>query len=150
MFNLPNIVTELLISAVLTFVITLIYRFLANQGEIKQLKLHMKEKQAQVKELQKTNPSEATKLTAEIVELSSKQMRHNMKPMLLTLVVVSIALPWMGGIFSDTIFKLPFEFPKFLSWLIGSSGWIRPWLAWYVLVSIPFGVYFRKILGVEM
>jgi uncharacterized membrane protein (DUF106 family) len=142
MFNLPISIEELLFSAIITFVITLIYKFLANQNEMRQLKANLKEKQAKIKELQKTNPQEANKMLNEVMALSSKQMRINMKPMLLTLVVVGITLPWLGKAFPGIVVKLPFTLPYFEN----DFGW----LAWYILVSIPLGVYFRKLLRVEL
>jgi uncharacterized membrane protein (DUF106 family) len=142
MFNLPVSIEELLFSAIITFVITLIYKFLTNQSEMKQLKVNMKEKQAKIKELQKTNPQEANKMLNEVMALSSKQMRMNMKPMLLTLVVVSIALPWFGQAFPGAVVKLPFTLPYFEN----DFGW----LAWYIIVSIPLGILFRKLLRVEL
>jgi uncharacterized membrane protein (DUF106 family) len=142
MFNLPVPIEELLFSAAITFIITLIYKFLANQNEMRQLKANVKEKQAKIKELQKTNPQEANKMLNEVMALSSKQMRMNMKPMLLTLVVVGITLPWLGQAFPGTVVKLPFTLPYFED----DFGW----LAWYIIVSIPFGIYFRKLLKVEL
>lgn len=153
LMGLPAIIEELLISAVITFVITLFYRFLVNQSEVRDLKAKLKEKQAQIKEMQKTNPTEANKLLAETMNLSSNQFRMNMKPMFLTLIIVAIVLPWMGGIFSGIVIGLPFYSPLFksvLGWLVGSSGIIKPWLAWYMLVSIPIGQLFRKFIGVEL
>jgi uncharacterized membrane protein (DUF106 family) len=142
MFNLPVAIEELLFSAVITFVITVIYRFLANQNEIKQLKISMREKQEKIKELQKTNPQEANRMLNEIMVLSSKQMRMNMKPMLLTLIVVGITLPWLGQVFPGAVVKLPFTLPYF--------GNDFGWLAWYILVSVPLGYLFRKLLRVEL
>ena len=142
MLNLPVPILEILASVAITLVITIIYKFLANQNEMKQLKISMKEKQAKIKELQKTNPQEANKMLNEVMALSSKQMRMNMKPMLLTLIVVSIALPWFGQAFPGAVVKLPFTLPYFEN----DFGW----LAWYIIVSIPLGILFRKLLRVEL
>lgn len=153
LIGLPTIIEELIISAVITFAITLIYRFLVNQSEVRELKAKLKENQNKIKELQKTNPQEANKLLAETMNLSSSQFRMSMKPMFLTLIIVVVVLPWMGGIFSGIAIKLPFYsslFKSMLGWLVGSTGLIKPWLAWYMLVSIPIGQLFRKMIGVEL
>lgn len=150
---MPAIIEELIISAVITFAITLVYRFLVNQSEIRELKAKLREHQGKIKELQKTNPTEANKLMAETMNLSSNQFRMNMKPMFMTLIIVAIVLPWMGGIFSGIVIKLPFYsdlFKSLLGWFVGSTGLIKPWLAWYMLVSIPIGQLFRKLIGVEV
>lgn len=142
LIGLPVFIEEFLASAAITLVITIIYKFLTNQNEMKQLKISVKEKQSKIKELQKTNPQEATKMLNEIMALSSKQMRMNMKPMLLTLVVVGITLPWLGQVFPGVVVKLPFTLPYFEN----DFGW----LAWYIVISIPLNYYFRKLLRVEI
>lgn len=142
MFNLPIPIEELLISAVIVFIISIFYRFLINQNEIRELKSNLKEKQTKIKELQKTNPQEASKVLNEVLALSNKQFRMTMKPMLLTLIVVGVALPYVGQAFPGTIVKLPFTMPYF-----GSDF---GWLMWYILVSIPLGQLFRKLIGAEL
>ncbi len=141
-FGLPAAVAELLISVGIAFLIALIYKFLANHEEIRNIKLGMKEKQAKLKEFQKTNPSEATKIANEMMALSSKQMRMSMKPMMVTMLLVFITLPFVAGLFPGNVVDLPFTLP-----FLGSS---LTWLWWYMMVSIPFGVLFRKMLGVEL
>ena len=142
MFNLPASIAELLISAVIVFIITLFYKFLINQNELRELKSNLKEKQSKVKELQKTNPQEANKVLNEVLALSNKQFRMNMKPMLLTLVVVGLALPYVGQLFPGAVVKLPFYLPYFEN----DFGW----LMWYIIVSVPLGQLFRKLIGAEL
>jgi len=142
LIGLPAGIEELLLSAIITFIITLIYRFLANQEEIRQLKASIKEKQEKVKELQKSNPEEATKVLNEVMTLSSKQFRMNTKPMLLTLLVVGLALPYFGKIFPGAVVKLPFTLPYF--------GNDFGWLMWYIIVSVPLGQVIRKLIGAEL
>ena len=141
MFNAIPLL-EILASAAITLAVTIIYRFLANQNEMRDLKISMKEKQSKIKELQKTNPDEANRMLNEVMALSSKQMRMNMKPMIMTLLVVSIALPWLGQTFPGAVVNLPFTLPYF--------GNDFGWLAWYIIVSVPLGFYFRKLLRVEL
>jgi len=142
LIGLPVAVEELLASIAITLVITLFYKYLINQNDVRQLKASMKEKQAKAKELQKANPQEANKVVNEIMALSSKQMRMNTKPMLLTLALVGITLPYFAQAFPGTVVSLPVSLP-----FLGSS---LNWFWWYVLVSIPLGYFFRKVLGVEL
>jgi uncharacterized membrane protein (DUF106 family) len=135
-------IEELLASAVIVFMISIFYRFLINQNELREIKSSLKEKQAKVKELQKTNPQEANKTLTEVISLSNKQMRMSMKPMLLTLIIVGIILPYFPQIYPGVVVKLPLYLPYFES----DFGW----LAWYILVSIPLGQVFRKLLGAEL
>jgi uncharacterized membrane protein (DUF106 family) len=142
MFNLPTTIVELLLSALIVFLISIFYRFLIKQNEIRELKSNLKEKQAKMKELQKTNPQEANKIMTEVLALTNKQFRMTMKPMLLTLVVVGVALPYFGQIFPGVVVKLPFTLPYF--------GNDFGWLAWYIIVSVPLGQLFRKLIGAEL
>ncbi|MFH1228973.1 MAG: EMC3/TMCO1 family protein [Candidatus Aenigmatarchaeota archaeon] len=141
LIGLPIFIEEILASALITFLITVIYRFLGNQSDMRQLKIDMKEKQSKIKEVQKTNPQEANRIMNEVMVLTNKQMKMNMKPMMLTLVVVSLALPYFPNFFPGDVVSLPLSLPYF-----GDSF---GWLMWYFIVSIPFGYGFRKILGVE-
>ena len=81
LIGLPIFIEEILLSTAVTLVITLIYKFLANQEEMRMVKATLKEKQSRMKELQKTNPKEANAVMSEVMSLSSKQMKMNMKPM---------------------------------------------------------------------
>jgi uncharacterized membrane protein (DUF106 family) len=65
-----------------------------------------------------------------------------MKPMIFTLIVVGITLPYFSQAFPGIVVKLPFYLPYFES----DFGW----LAWYIIVSIPLGQMIRKLIGVEL
>jgi uncharacterized membrane protein (DUF106 family) len=140
--GLPIFIEELLASALIVFIISIFYRFLINQNEIRELKTNLKEKQSKMRELQKTNPQEANKVLNETLTLTNKQMRMSMKPMLLTLVVVGITLPYFNQLFPGAVVKLPFTLP-----FLGNEF---EWLMWYIIVSIPLGQLFRKLIGAEL
>jgi uncharacterized membrane protein (DUF106 family) len=142
LIGLSAFIEEILASAAIVFIISVFYRLLINQNEIRELKSSLKEKQAKMKELQKTNPEEANKMLSEILKLNNKQLRMTMKPMLLTLVVVGIALPYFGQVFPGEVVKLPFTLPYF--------GNDFGWLAWYIIVSVPLGQLIRKLIGAEL
>lgn len=99
--GLPIGIEEILFSAVIIFVTTLIYRFLINQNELRELKEKQKEKQAKIKELQKTNPDEAKRLMTEMLNISNKQLRMSMKPMMVSLIIVILVLPVVGEFYGD-------------------------------------------------
>jgi len=142
LIGLPIFMEELLVSAVIVFIISIFYKFLINQNELKELKSNLKEKQTKIKELQKTNPQEANKILTEVLALSNKQFRMSIKPMLLTLIVVGIALPYFGQVFPGIVVKLPFTLPYF--------GNDFGWLMWYIIVSVPLGQVIRKLIGAEL
>jgi len=142
LIGLPVGIEEVLASVVIVFIISLFYRFLINQNEIRELKTNLKEKQSKIKELQKTNPQEANKALSEVLALSNKQMRMSMKPMFLTLIVVGVTLPYFAQLFPGAVVKLPFTLPYF--------GNDFGWLAWYIIVSVPLGQIIRKLIGAEL
>jgi uncharacterized membrane protein (DUF106 family) len=130
------------ISVVVTFLITLVYRFLGDPKKMKELKDRAKEISAKVKEVQKTSPDEAKTLTNEMLELTNKQMMASFKPMVATLLVAALTLPWMAAHFVGPIVKLPADVP-----MLGSS---MGWLVWYILISIPASQILRKVVGVDL
>lgn len=104
--GLPIFIEEFLFTAVIVFITTLAYRFLINQSELKQLKDSLKEKQARMKEVQKTSPEEAKKVMAETLSLSNKQLRMTMKPMMVSLIIFFVALPFFGEAYGDKTINL--------------------------------------------
>ncbi len=143
LLGLPAGIEEILVSALIIFIITLVYRFLINQNEMRELKEKQKEKQEKIKELQKTNPEEAKRVMTEMLKLSNKQLRMSMKPMFVSLIIfVVIVLPTLPGLFPGTVVYLPFSLPYFEN----DFGW----LMWYIIVSVPLNSIFRRILGVTL
>jgi uncharacterized membrane protein (DUF106 family) len=101
--GLPINMEEILVTAAIVFVTTLAYRFLMNQNEIRELKQKMKEKQEEAKKLQSSSPEESKKVMAETLMLSNKQLRMTMKPMMLTLILFFIFLPFIGEAYGDKV-----------------------------------------------
>ena len=134
---MPLFIAELSISLLIIFLITLVYRFTTNQTAMRELKQKQQELSAKMKELQKTNPEEANKVAGEVLKLTNVQMKENMKPMMLTMAVVFLFLPWFGEVFIGPIVTFPL-----FNYSVG-------WLGWYIVISIPFTQLFRKLLGVE-
>lgn len=142
---LPLVVSELLMVAIMTFIITLFYRYLVNQDAVRALKQQIKERQAKAKELQKSNPEQANTAMSEMLKLNNQQMRLQFRPMLPTMLLVLAVFPWLATIFSGFAPALPFH-----SDLISAlAGMVPPWLLWYILISLPLSQLFRKLLGVE-
>jgi len=132
----------LLLASVIVFITTLIYRFLINRDEAREIKSQQKEKQERMKELQKTNPQEANRVMNEVLKLSNKQFKLMMKPMIVSFLIVIVVLPLLPDLFPGIVVYLPFTLP----FLGNNFGW----LAWYITISIPLNSIFRKLLGVEI
>jgi uncharacterized membrane protein (DUF106 family) len=130
------------ISVVLTFIITILYRFLTDPKKLKEMRDRAKEISQKSKEVAKANPEEAKKMTDEMLSITNKQMMASMKPMLATLLIAALFLPWMAATFTGTVANLPIDVP-----FVGSSV---GWLGWYLIISIPASQMLRKILGVDL
>jgi len=141
-FGLPSFIAELLIAAGIAFAVAIFYRILINQNELRDLKIKQKEKQEKLKELQKTNPQEANKILNEMLALTNKQLKMSMKPMIPTLILVLVVLTWLSNVLPDKVVILPFSLPFF------GNGFDYLW--WYIIISIPLGQLFRKMMGVEL
>jgi len=142
LLGLPVIIEELLLVSVILFITSLIYKFMINKNEIREVKEKQREKQEKIKELQKTNPKEANQVMNEMLKLSQKQMKMTLKPMMVSLLLFLVVLPFLPNLFPGVVANLPFTLPYF-----GSDF---GWLAWYFILSIPLNSIFRKLLGVEI
>ena len=138
---LPPVLGELIMAGILTFLITLIYKFAINQKEMKELREEQNKINKEVKELQKKNPEEANKRAAEMLQLTNKMMKMNMKAMLPTMFLVIMVLPWLSTVYTGPVALLPFTLPYF-----GSDF---GWLMWYILASFSLTPLFRKLMGVQ-
>jgi len=130
------------ISVTITFVITVLYRFLSDPKKLKDLRDRTKEINAKIKEMQKSNPEEAKKLTNEMLEITNKQMMASMKPMLATLLIAALYLPWMSEHFKGPVVMLPVSVPIF--------GADLGWIMWFILISVPASQIMRKAMGVDL
>jgi len=85
-----------LISIVLSFVLSLIYKVFTNQEKAKEMKEKMDELKKKINEAQKNkNQKDMTKYQNEMLQMSSEQMRMNMKPMIITFAVVIPVFIWL-------------------------------------------------------
>jgi len=137
--SLHPAIAELIIAGMITFVITLFYKFLVDQKKMKSIREKIKEMQKEAKEHQKTDPEKANKITAEMFKLTNQQMKTNMKPMIVTLLFVILIFPWLKTVFIGPIVQLPVT-------LMGRTSF--GWLLWYITISIPLSMTFRKLMGV--
>ncbi len=137
--NLNFAVAELILASIVVFSITMIYKFLIDQNKAKENKIQVNELQKKLKEV-KDNKEETNRISTEMMKLTSQQMRSTMKPMFVVMIVAFLFLPWMSSTFSEEIVSLPFSLPFF--------GNDFGWLAWYIVISVPLSMVFRKALGV--
>ncbi len=108
------LISIVLISLIMSFISTIIYKYASDQKELKRLKEKIKKLQKKIKIVSKTDPQKAIKLNSELMKLNAPMMKLSMKPMLYTLLPSLIILAWMGSnlvylpIHSNEVFNVSF------------------------------------------
>lgn len=99
LLNLPDLWAILLVSVVLSFVTTLIYKYATNQDLMKRLKNEMNELKKEMKEL-KHDPQAAMAVNKKMMETNTKYMTQSMKPMIFTFLPIILIFGWLSAHFS--------------------------------------------------
>jgi len=133
----------LIISAVITILVLAIQRIFVNKKIVKQIKESMENIREQLMAAQKAgNDEEAQKFLSELMKINSNYMKHSLKALIVSLLIISLFLPWLKYRFEGgPVAHLPFSLP-----FIGTS---LDWLLWYILVSIAAGWLIRKLLMID-
>jgi uncharacterized membrane protein (DUF106 family) len=126
----------------MSLVLAIIYRLLTKPEEMRRIKENMKEIQAKVKHAQKSGDTDqVSALTSEMLKGSQQQFTQNMKPMIVSMVIFFVFIGFLRATYQGTLIQMPFAVP-FIGSVIG-------WFKWYILITLPFTLFFRKLLGVE-
>lgn len=128
----------LIISLIITFLVTLAYKFLTDQVKMKELKSRMKEIQEKMK-VDRTNQD----LQKEMWGIQGQFFKHSMKPMLFTFLPLILIFNWMRVTFDSgkDIIEWSVSIPLF--------GTGLGWLGVYIISSIIFSTIVRKIMKVH-
>ena len=132
-----------IVSAMITIMIMGINKKFTNTKAVKEIKNRMQEVREQLTTAQKDgNTTEANKLLEQMMKMNNDFMKHSYKSLFISLIVISMFLPWIKGQYSGmTVASLPFEAP-----VIGST---MGWVTWYILVSFTIGWVIRKMFGFD-
>lgn len=126
LINMYPVYSIIIISVVVTFISTLITKFLTNQEHLKGLKQRQKELQEEMKK-HKNNPSKVMELQSEALKITGTMMKSSFKPLLITFIPFLILLYWLKATYEPIL-----------------SSWI--W--WYLGASIASSLILRKVLKV--
>ena len=141
-------------SVILSLVISVIYRVLTNPKEVRRIKEEAKFYNQKVKKAQKAgNKEEVNRYTGEMMKASQKQMKITMKPMLASMVLFLFILGGFHTTFAELLIPLPFSLPL-PTWEMAGFPFVYltaelNWFWWYVIITLPCTLAFRKALGVE-
>ena len=129
--NISPLFGIFVVSAVLTIITTLIYKYTTNQTRMKAIRDELKSLQVDMKK-EKDNPKKVIELQKVMWEKNLESMKHNIKPMLITFLPVIFVFRWMGETFA------PF----------GDVLWTFGWLGTYLIFTIILSMVLRKLLKV--
>jgi len=85
-----------IISLVLSLIITIIYKFMTNQSEMKSLKEDIKKHQKEMKE-NRGNPQKVMEIQKKAMDKNMRYMTQSMKPTLVTFIPVILLLGWLSA-----------------------------------------------------
>jgi uncharacterized membrane protein (DUF106 family) len=96
LLNIPPFWSILIISAIVSLIITLCYKWFTDQDLMKRLKTEMKELQKEMKEL-KNHPEKAMAVQKKAMETNMKYMGNSMKPTLVTFIPIILIFGWLNA-----------------------------------------------------
>lgn len=132
----------LVYSVLLSFILALIYRVLVKQGDMRRVKADMvflREKSGKAQRA--GNLEEARQYQGDMMKASQEQFKLSMKPMMASMILFFFFLGWLNTTYAAMQVTLPFALP-FL-------GQTFNWFWWYLIITMPCTILFRKALGVE-
>ena len=121
----------LLVSFILTFITTIAYKYFTNQKELKAAKEEMDSLRIQMKEA-KHDTQKVMELQKQSFQKTMEQMKHSLKPMIITFIPLLIIFGWLQATYKD------------MGQILGPLNWL--WI--YFLSSFIFSISLRKILKV--
>ena len=121
----------LVISFILTLIISLSYKFLTDQKELKQHKEEVEILQKELKGL-KDDPKKMMDKQSELMKKNLGMMKHQIKPMLFTFIPLIIIFGWLRVTYEP------------LGKIILGMSWF--WI--YLISAILFSIIIRKVLKI--
>jgi uncharacterized membrane protein (DUF106 family) len=134
-------VALLVIATFLTLTSLAINRACVNPQVVRELRRRMAEVRKNLSHAQRVGDSQrVNKFFTELLTLNNRYMKHTIKGMLISLLVIALVLPWVRMRYRGmAVARLPFSLP-----VIGSN---LGWILWYILISFTVGWIVRKLLG---
>ncbi len=117
LLNKSPILTVLLLSLFISFLVTLVYKYATNQQKMKELKDKQKEFQDKMKEL-KGNPQEMLSAQKEAMKTNMEYMKHSFKATFITMLPILLIFSWMTAhlsyepLFPDRAFNVQATFAQ--------------------------------------
>ncbi|MBR9706702.1 DUF2208 family protein [Candidatus Pacearchaeota archaeon] len=116
-------------SFLVTLFITVITYYMTDREKMKAIRDRQKLLRKEMKQY-RDNPQKMMELNKQLMADFPEQMKHSMKPMLVTIIPLLILFSWLRSTFAQTA-------------IAGS------WFWWYLVSSIIFSMFLRKSLGLQ-
>jgi len=134
------LVSIVVFSLVITFLLTYLYRVLIDQKKYKELREKQKDLQKKMKE--EKNPEKLAEIQQEVMKTSMESMKLTMKPMLITFVPLLFVFAGLKWLYMDAA-----KIGNIIAWgaklpIIGDGA---GWLLCYIIFSFVFSLVLRKV-----
>jgi uncharacterized membrane protein (DUF106 family) len=138
--NMP-LLSIIAFSALIALITTFLYKILTKQEDLKKLKEKTKALQNEIK--QEKDQNKLMGLQREMLALSAEQMKHSLKPMLITSVPILFVFAGLRSLYSKVGDIIPFGTD--LPIVHTGAGWFLS----YIIFTLIFSAVFRKLLKVN-
>lgn len=129
LLKLGDLYSLIIISFLLTFLITWVYKIFTDQKLMKSLKDQIQEHQKEMKN-HKDNPEKLMEIQKKAMDANFQYMKHSFKPTLFTFIPLIIFFSWLKTTYTQPILGM---------------NWI--WI--YIISSIVFSMILRKLLKIH-
>ncbi len=112
------------ISFIITFIMTLIYKWMTDQKKMKELKDKLTSFQKEMKEA-RNDQKRILEINKEMMKINGEYMRHTMKPMLISWIPILIIFAWMATNLAYYPIAPGQEFNATLKFASGTTGEVK-------------------------
>jgi len=143
MISLTPIIAILLIGAGISIFMSLVNKKFLGTGAAKEVKGKMNEIRAKMLEAQKSgNVKAVNEHLQELMKINSKYMKFMIKPMMISVVLVLLVLPFVKSAYTGlTVATVPDSIPYV-------GGYELSWFWWYFICTFVVSTIVRKLVGV--
>ena len=143
MIALTPIIVIFLIGTGISVTMSLVNKKFLGTGRAKEVKDKMNEIRARMLEAQKSgNVSGVNECVKELMRVNSEYMKFMMKPMIISIILVLLILPFVSNAYKGlTVATVPESIPYL-------GGYKLSWFWWYFISTLVVGIIVRKIVGV--
>jgi uncharacterized membrane protein (DUF106 family) len=96
LLKIPAVIAIAIVSLLVSFIITIVYKYMTDQTLMKDLKTRQKDLQKKMKTL-RSDPAKLMKAQKEAMEVNMKYMSQSLKPTLVTFIPIIIIFAWLNA-----------------------------------------------------